>query len=94
MSQNSHEGLWLCNCPECGQRFVEYWWEVIDWGHGDDKVRRYWMQVNNKEAQAATLDDVWIREIARSRPRLLRDEYGYCWQDADATFGPDILPPG
>ncbi len=49
----SHYHVMILACPQCGQRFLWVFTEMIDWSEGDDA--QYWAVVPITESEAAEL---------------------------------------
>lgn len=73
-----HFHVMVLKCPDCGQRFVSVFSEIIDWKDGEDP--QFWTLLPITEAEAEilirksnTLTDRELNELGLGRRSLLRD---------------------
>lgn len=72
--------LWLRRCPECGQRFVEYWTEIWE----DNWI--FITRVSDEEAELIRRDYGWAPAILMSRRRITGSPgRGRRWEEEDVT---------
>ena len=74
----SHYHVMILACPECGQRFLWVFTEMIDWVNGDDA--QYWtvLPITESEAveltrRASELTEGEINKLGSGRRSLFRD---------------------
>jgi hypothetical protein len=73
----SHYHVMIRACPQCGQRFLSVFTEMIDWANGDDA--QYWSVVPITKSEAAeltrrgsALTEIEINAVGSNRRSLLR----------------------
>lgn len=74
----SHFSISILRCPECSQRFVSIFTELIDWEDGDDSQYSDLLPVTDQEAetlaaQGAEVDTMYIEALGEHRRRLKMD---------------------
>lgn len=74
----SHFHVMILACPQCGQRFLSVFTELIDWVDGDDA--QYWQVIPITEGEAAALTSCGpaltaheINAVGPGRQSLVRD---------------------
>jgi hypothetical protein len=75
----SHLGISIRACPQCGQRFIHVFAEKIDWEGGDDPQCISLLPITEKEneqliAMGENLSPASIESLARER-KLLRLDF-------------------
>jgi len=48
-TNESHVSKSLCRCKDCGELYVEVWYEVIDWAQGNDEMFTVYIPVKNAQ---------------------------------------------
>src|SRR5206468_4212166 len=48
---SSHFAVDLCRCRDCGQVYVEVFWEIVDWSGGDDDMWQFYVPVSDEETE-------------------------------------------
>ena len=79
-----HFSLTITKCPDCNQKFLKVFTEIVDWVDGDDS--QYWDLLPLSDDEAAEIEragkDVsheYIMEISEDRRHLKRDSHGIRW---------------
>jgi hypothetical protein len=74
----SHYHVMILACPQCGQRFLSVFTEMIDWSDGDDA--QYWsvVPITKREAAKLTrrgsaLTEIEINAVGSKRRSLVRN---------------------
>jgi hypothetical protein len=74
----SHYHVMILTCPQCGQRFLSVFTEMIDWSDGDDAQCWQVVPVTESEATELTrrgfeLTEIEINSVGSDRQSLMRD---------------------
>ena len=46
---SSHFAVDLCRCHDCGQVYVEVFWEIVDWNAGNDDMWQFYVPLSEDE---------------------------------------------
>jgi hypothetical protein len=72
INDDSHFGVSLRKCPECGQRFVSIFTEFVDWHGGDDAQYFDIVPVTPIEAKYIVATEHLVRDLGKLGHRRRR----------------------
>lgn len=79
-----HFSLTIVQCPDCNQKFLKVFTEIVDWVNGDDS--QYWDLLPLSDDEAAEIERAgkkvsheYIMLMSEDRRHLKRDSHGIRW---------------